>query len=870
MELETFEAFAVVDPLFFEHPGLAVDPAPAHVELPPRWDRSTSGQWVLVRPVGHVLPEQGWKLHVTALPETLSAVVAIVAEECLSRGIAFKHLPSATVARIVNSKYASRTASGKCVTVYPVGDDQLGDIAAALDRRLAEHRQGPRVLTDHRYGDGPVFYRFGAFLPLLCVDDRGAEVPAVRRPDGELVPDTRSPVVRDPEWTRVPASLAGATRAEDAGRTPLDDYVVTSALHFSNGGGIYRAQRDGDPRSLLLKEGRPHAAVDGERDASRRVAAEADALRALSGCVGIPTLVDEFEVSGHRFLVREHVEGMTLARWLSSRHPRIGTGSSPAESARYLEDCRAVHSRISDVITGMHDRGFVYRDLHPHNVIVGDDGSVTVIDHELAVREPDAPLAPLGAAGFRAAPGTTGPAIDLFALDAMLVWLLVPYQGASRWSRGIVDAVVRTAEDWYALDDSERAVLRRWAADAPVTASPAGERVVTRDALVRDAAPDRDAIAGLVESAWGGIAAASTPLRDDRYVPGHPGTTSSTATSVSAGTAGVLFSAMAQGRHLPTGMLEWTVDAARRGAAPAGLWSGIDGTAHVLARAGRLDEARELVGRTAPLRPLHRSLDYADGLAGIGLVLGDLARRTGDAGLARDALVLADHVLRHGLDPDRPLLEAGILRGGSGMALLALDQYRATGDATFAEGARKLVERDVAACVRTRSGALEALVGRTHYPYLGNGSAGIALVARAVLEHVPSPALEDALPALTRALTSTFVVEPGLSRGRAGLIAAAQLLGEDDIVREHLSELPLHVLPVPGGVSIPSIGLFRLSMDLATGSAGLALALGTITGDTHQILPFLPVPSSADGPGHLTSSAADGRRSPSTSKEVNP
>ena len=101
------------------------------------------------------------------------------------------------------------------------------------------------------------------------------------------------------------------------------------------------------------------------------------------------------------------------------------------------------------------------------------------------------------------------------------------------------------------------------------------------------------------------------------------------------------------------------------------------------------------------------------------------------------------------------------------------------------------------------------------------------------------------LPKLRRALLSEFVIQPGLMLGRAGLIGAlaAGLRRDPDplaarALDQHLEWMTLHAVPYHGHIAFPGTHLFRLSMDVATGSAGVLLALASAL-DGAQLLPFL-------------------------------
>src|SRR5690606_35205149 len=135
------------------------------------------------------------------------------------------------------------------------------------------------------------------------------------------------------------------------------------------------------------------------------------------------------------------------------------------------------------------------------------------------------------------------------------------------------------------------------------------------------------------------------------------------------------------------------------------------------------------------------------------------------------------------------------------------------------------------------------------------GGAGIALVADQVLAHRADPRLSEALPALARGAEPEFVIEPHLFAGRAGLLATPASLrgrrrgaegtvgeGIDPAVARHLARLHWHAMSYRGHIAFPGEQLRRLSMDLATGSAGILLALSAALDGNRGFLPFLAPP----------------------------
>jgi hypothetical protein len=86
------------------------------------------------------------------------------------------------------------------------------------------------------------------------------------------------------------------------------------------------------------------------------------------------------------------------------------------------------------------------------------------------------------------------------------------------------------------------------------------------------------------------------------------------------------------------------------------------------------------------------------------------------------------------------------------------------------------------------------------------------------------------------------VFQPGLLRGRAGLIAVLNHLGmraDHAAVIQHVRDLGLHAAAHDGGLAFPGAWLLRHSADLGTGSAGVLLALLAVFEADLPVLPFL-------------------------------
>jgi lantibiotic modifying enzyme len=244
--------------------------------------------------------------------------------------------------------------------------------------------------------------------------------------------------------------------------------------------------------------------------------------------------------------------------------------------------------------------------------------------------------------------------------------------------------------------------------------------------------------------------------------------------------------------------------------------------------------------------------DLHGGLSGVALALLGLGDATGETQLRKAGLRAADIVA------DRLLLDAsgadgggraGLLHGSSGPALLFIRMFERTSDPGYLDLAAAALDADLDRCVLNERGALQVDEGWRTMPYLDGGSVGIGLVISDYSAHRRSARLEQAADAITIAACSTYYAQPGLLRGRAGMLlylARGQATGEaagDPRIAAHVRRLAWHAIGYREGIAFPGDTLFRLSMDLATGNAGVLLALAAALSPRGGALPFL-------GPAH--------------------
>ncbi|MES4902768.1 MULTISPECIES: class III lanthionine synthetase LanKC [unclassified Streptomyces] len=847
----SYEAFCITDPDFYDR--IDVDVADEHLfpvlrkgAVPAGWRRIAAPGWVTLHPPGVRLPVQGWKVHVSAAMEHADAVTEKVWTYCVEHITTFKLVPSRREYRNRNSKYGERAGSGKLATIYAVDERHLLAILTGLGEAL-HGVPGPYILSDLRWGSGPLYVRYGAFRPRTLVTADGRETMAIETPDGTLVPDPRGPVFTVPDWVRIPDFLQpevarrNATRVDDL---PCD---IVRALHFSNGGGVYEGRDKDSGARVVVKEARPYAGLDGAgRDAVSRLRRERDVLERLRGLPGVPELKGYFTAADHEFLIEEFVEGESLYSECGQRNPLIAPGPAGAEELReYRRWAMTVWQQVADLVRAMHARGVVFGDLHQFNVLPAPSGErVSLIDFEASWFIGENGRQTLANPGFMAPRGFTGPDVDEFALAALKIAIFAPLTpliwldgGKAAHLAALVAERFGVPEEWLA---DAVAVLQK-AADAPgkakQTPGEAGEP------------PERAAVSrpvGAVTAAWPAcrssmvtaIRDSATTARTDRLFPGdiaqflEPGA----ALGMAHGAAGVLWALHTAGaERFPEGE-KWLLEQALRDRSddPPGFYNGLHGIAYALWDLGRCDAAVQILENVPRDDAKLPDSSLFKGLSGVGLNWLHFARVCGEDRYLRRALHAADTVReRLGKVTDVPEVSgggngiAGLMLGSSGPALLLTAVFEETGDPGYLDAAATALRQDLRRCVLDDKGTLQMNEGWRATPYLASGSVGVGMVLDRYLRCRPDPELAGRLAQIRSAATSSFYLFPGLFHGAGGMVLfnANHAPGPQNFGDRLPTVLDWHVLDWRGHLGFPGSQLLRLSMDLATGSAGVLLAL---------------------------------------------
>ncbi|MER5727900.1 class IV lanthionine synthetase LanL [Streptomyces sp. NPDC002138] len=685
----------------------------------------------------------GWKLHVSARPGELEAVVALVLPVLRRHVCHAKFAKDPETLRTINSGASSPGIVGKAITVYPE-PGALVAVAAELVTVL-RGREGPRVVSDRRVDPGaPVYYRYGPFTGDYRTGRGGRLESVMTGPDGRLFDGMASGAYRCPPWAEDPFAAAGPSAGGGAGGAPGPlfgvggRYAVTSGIVRTAQGNVYRALDRSSGRRVVIKQARAYVSEDASGTDSRdRLRNERAVLAALDAVEGVPRGLDYFRHAPDEYLVMSDCGDRDLRRDVQERGPH---------GKRALAD---LATRLLRTLDGIHGRGVVVRDLKPDNVVLDRTGRCHVIDFGISER---AGVGPGGATPGYSAPllGATGPAApadDHYALGATL------YFAATGLDPVIIDADPAVNRDRtldalaWALPGGDHEEIRSvitglMSFDPAVRTSTAARlRAGTPTGRARRAPRpglDADRLADIIEHTTAYCVDEALkivdPVRAARQsVP--------TPIDLYGGSSGLGLELLHH-RHRPRvreavdALAEWTA-AQSRNLSP-GLYSGHTGVELFLARAG---VRRAGAMPTVPVLPVRTpdggppEADLIEGAAGIGLgrlLLARHAGREGDLALAAEcARMLASGEARLTATgsgtPGGAALREGLAHGEAGVAYFLLEYGAATGDPAAIARSRQACAR-LAALTPDLLAAASAPGASRRYGSWCRGLAGVGSV----------------------------------------------------------------------------------------------------------------------------------------------
>jgi len=820
-------------------------------ELANGWTITREGLWFVVHPIKNFqLPLQGWKVHVSATAGNAPSILDRAARIALKNDVPFKFALDRNVLLTMSSKRWARGGSGKFITMYPANLASFKQLLEQLYEEL-HAEEGPYILSDKRYKDCRVlYYRYGGMFRTGRLDIKGEQVLVLLSPDGEAVPDARTPYFAPPSWATDPFPTE---RKEQKEIILNDRFRVKKAIAFSNSGGVYLADDRHTDNEVIVKEARPHTAMDDRgSDAISMLKREQELLELLRDKDIAPKPIDAFYGWENFYLVEEYLDGIDIREIMLTQSPLMQVRLSLEDSRGYYEIAKRIFKAFAHAVDVLHRNGIVFGDLSAKNLRIDPTThAVRLIDFEGAfqpeIEEPTYIFTP----GFKSVASihknTQSFEDDLFGLAANMLYMLFPIPAIATLRSDVFDKILGTILNDVGWSQSQIYNVISGLAKNEITPGRACELL---DHPAEIQAPnytddiDIDYCANVCKELGRFILSNVRADRDDVLFPADPFVHRTNSLSLGFGATGVLYTLKKCGFETPKPALDWLekkLDTVKTEDLPPGLLTGAAGIAWGLWELGFEERALQLINTANESELLKAHHSYLYGMAGIGMANLHFYLRTNNPNYLAAANDLADSLLRTAKENDSGiywesdgLTHIGYGYGQSGVALFLLRLFQLSGKEKFLFEGRRALEFDLSHGEEREKGILCFPRGPgdpTAIPYMEEGSAGIAKVA--LRYGLSDERLEMILLDLHRKYAGFVGLLYGLG-SFVNVLTDAFLFSNNEKYLE-MAKRPLtgirdlYLIERPNGLIVPGDNLFRVSCDYATGIAGVLRAMHRYT-----------------------------------------
>lgn len=875
--LEAVEFYTQYHPRWFEsvqsyQPGKEYVDVYAKI-IPEDWQMSRTGLWYSVYPPAVFLNDQGWKLHISVRTADSIAALKKILPVLRDEVVAFKFLLDTHITSLSNGKIWSRGSSGKFITIYPESMDQFYRLGDRLSYQMRSFC-GPYILSDRRWpGSTTVYYRYGGFksIPVQKLD--GTQFHAIQSPTGDQVPDLRTPYWDPPRWAVDPFPSLPKTEQGEKG---LDNgrFTITSALSFSNRGGVYKGTDKKTGREVVLKEARPYIELGRNRlDAIEMLEKEYRLLKSLSGSGYFVQAVKMFRAWEHLFLVENYQTGELIGQYMIRQNPLYTKDITRQSLNEYFITMRSLWVQLVEAIAYAHKIGIVLCDLSFTNILV-NDGKIYIFDLETSVKQDVDQKVGLYTPGMMKE-GVSDKANDYYALGAIIfgsVFLAHGMVGLYRPSlyrflktfaddinlpeclMSLISELIEKPEQYVSTPENLIRSLEKISfydessmMDEPRLSLPIELRM-QKNQLDKTRQSVQQTVQGVVNY----LNNTADTSRHDRLFPADLLVFETNPLSIAYGAAGVIYALHRLEGSIQRAFIDWMLQhsmSARQ--YPPGLFLGSAGIAWVLSELGYMERAIEVMQQARHHNNLLDSVNVMHGVAGYGMACLKLWNDGAGDDFLQEAVRIAHHIDSccvyheqgvYWLDENGDI-SIGYAYGGSGIALFLLYLSLATDDHEIYELGRKAIQFELNQGVWL-DGEFAGFPSKIKDPlktesnasvlscYWEVGSAGIGTALIRFAEVAPDEELTIWLERLADDATRKYTVFPQLFRGLAGLGNFLIDMWYHTGDRRHLlaawevaEGVLLFRMDCEEGVVFPGEQTRRECTDLATGAAGVALFL---------------------------------------------
>lgn len=813
------------------------------------------------------LPNQGWKIHISATLKNDEEVLIKTVDILNKFRTPFKIIADRRLLQWSTLKSFSRGSSGKFITIYPKDFQRFKELLSVLYQVLKDYC-GPYILTDKRYRDCKVlYYRYGGFTFKYKISDDGHKIALIKDGNGNVVEDKRLPVYSVPQGIE---DFSTNTNSPVEHSVLDQKYNIFHALTFSNCGGVYIAHRKTDNQKVILKEARPYTHQTEGRSIIQTRRDEFKLLKKFSRWKICPKAYEEFFEWEHHFIAEEFIKGDSLFKYCSDQNPLYRAGTTRRHFLEYISTVLTFFIKISKNIAIIHRHGYIFGDLSPNNIFITDNKQVKFIDFEACVNKVEY-------ANYMHTQGYSEPVSsgnffqsDYYSLGCLLFFSIVDRNILFNLNSNTITTFLNELEREYCIPNRLINLIHSLT-QSEVALRPSLSKVVktlqhcisdVNTTLLKDEGKQKELyphnLRDLLSSIYSSIFRVRNVTKNNMF-PVFP--IIDNKLNIANGLGGILYGASKLSRNIKFKIdLEELINECKNVNSedyPVGMYTGLSGLAWALAEAGEVSEAIQMFNNLK-IETCDSNGLFA-GIAGYGLTAIKMYLVTNDfhyLGLAvRIGEQLIEKAKTKGSEKiywlnNESFSDIGYKNGNSGISLFFLYLFLSANEQNFLDIGIKAINYDLSFSEIDQFGNY---MFRNNdkgegplYPYFFEGTAGILSVMLRYHYVCPSAFSETLIYALANSIVIKYSISPNLFMGIGGLcntlLDCYQLL-HDKRFKEQvlylLRGIELFKVDYQDKILFPADSLEKLSCDLGYGSMGLALLINRYLNDDSNFCFFL-------------------------------